>query len=278
MGSHRPDWQWKPQLRCRSPEDPFFEEGNLACQLQYHKHICIELDQKENVAFISDFVCHQKNCNKTFASVLAFENHYNSVHRNACSVCFRFFPNQHLLDLHLAEQHDQMFQLMVAKKPMFKCLLENCPVASSTVEERKEHLITAHSYPVNFRFINLCKAIKKPGNGKKKKMESQPLHGEAASVVCESGDGITVAVAEEEKMDLSDHMEQPTLMSRKFQPKIPKNISFGHGVSRGFHRPVASAGRGKKNPWQQKTKVVTDTTVNIEDVKMDDLAESLGTN
>lgn len=50
-------------------------------------------------------------------------------------------------------------------------------------------------------------------------MESQPLHGEAASVVCESGDGITVAVAEEEKMDLSDHMEQPTLTSRKFQPK-----------------------------------------------------------
>jgi len=51
---------------------------------------------------------------------LRFENHYNSVHRNACSVCFRFFPNQHLLDLHLAEQHDQMFQLMVAKKPMVR--------------------------------------------------------------------------------------------------------------------------------------------------------------
>jgi hypothetical protein len=47
-----------------------------------------------------------------------FEGHYNSVHRHVCSVCRRTLPSNHLLDIHLLENHDAMFQLQTAKQDM----------------------------------------------------------------------------------------------------------------------------------------------------------------
>jgi len=44
--------------------------------------------------------------------------HYNTLHRYVCSACRRCFPTQHLLDLHLAEWHDAMFELKSASEKM----------------------------------------------------------------------------------------------------------------------------------------------------------------
>ena len=64
---------------------------------------------------------------------------------------------------------------------------------------------------------------------------------------------------------------------------MPKNFSFGQGVSRGFSRPVDSAagGGGKKKGKKKKSKhwhqqeTGGDTTRNIEDVQLMDLADAL---
>ena len=47
-----------------------------------------------------------------------YESHYNSVHKNVCSICRRFYPTNHLLDIHLLEWHDSMFELLAEKQPM----------------------------------------------------------------------------------------------------------------------------------------------------------------
>jgi len=47
-----------------------------------------------------------------------YEMHYNTLHRYVCSSCRRCFPTQHLLDLHLLEWHDTMFELQSASQTM----------------------------------------------------------------------------------------------------------------------------------------------------------------
>uniref|UniRef100_A0A803TWY3 C2H2-type domain-containing protein n=1 Tax=Anolis carolinensis TaxID=28377 RepID=A0A803TWY3_ANOCA len=91
--------------------------------------------------------CHFQGCGEAFASLAAFEHHYELLHRDACSACRRAFPSRRLLDLHLLEQHGAaLFQLQ------FQCLVEGCPEAFRSPEDRKEHLVAAHCYPPDFRF------------------------------------------------------------------------------------------------------------------------------
>jgi len=47
-----------------------------------------------------------------------YEMHYNTLHRYVCSSCRRCFPTQHLLDLHLDEWHDAMFELKSTSQKM----------------------------------------------------------------------------------------------------------------------------------------------------------------
>ena len=46
--------------------------------------------------------------------------HYNTLHRYVCSSCRRCLPTQHLLDLHLVEWHDAMFELQSASQKMVR--------------------------------------------------------------------------------------------------------------------------------------------------------------
>ena len=50
--------------------------------------------------------------------------HYNAAHRNVCRECSRSFPTSHLLDVHLTEWHDAMFQVLAARQNMV--LIETC--------------------------------------------------------------------------------------------------------------------------------------------------------
>lgn len=41
-----------------------------------------------------------------FASIEEFDVHYHKTHTNRCSECQRNFPDEHILNLHIAENHD----------------------------------------------------------------------------------------------------------------------------------------------------------------------------
>ena len=58
---------------------------------------------------------------------------------------------------------------------------------------------------------------------------------------------------------------------------VPKNFSFGQGVSRGFsrgRRGGGGRGRGKKKHWHQQA-ASENTTTNIENVQLMELADAL---
>lgn len=44
---------------------------------------------------------------------------------------------------------------------MYSCFIKECHLKASTAEERKDHCISAHKFPPNFRFENLCLVGKK---------------------------------------------------------------------------------------------------------------------
>ncbi|XP_017066008.1 protein lethal(2)k10201 [Drosophila eugracilis] len=71
-----------------------------------------------------------------------------------CAECRRILPTAHLLDLHITEQHDCYFAASVDRgdKPMFSCFLDECTTKFHTPRQRKDHCITVHKFPANYRF------------------------------------------------------------------------------------------------------------------------------
>ncbi|KAF2076454.1 hypothetical protein CYY_002257 [Polysphondylium violaceum] len=93
-------------------------------------------------------------CGKGFYSMLEYENHYYSIHKNHCTICKnKSFPNNKLLECHLLETHDtRMFDLLSLKRKMFECLVEGCERRFWTDHTRRLHLIDYHKYPNTFTF------------------------------------------------------------------------------------------------------------------------------
>lgn len=75
-----------------------------------------------------------------------------SENQFVCSECKKILMTSHLLDLHLAENHDTFFELQKLKKPMFACFLAQCKQMSMNVDERRDHCIKDHKFPHDFRF------------------------------------------------------------------------------------------------------------------------------
>uniref|UniRef100_A0A663LMX5 Zinc finger protein 511 n=1 Tax=Athene cunicularia TaxID=194338 RepID=A0A663LMX5_ATHCN len=101
---------------------------------------------------VSEFSCHISGCCQVFDTLEGYEHHYNTLHRNVCSFCKRSFPSGHLLDIHILEWHDSLFQIMAEKQNMYKCLVEGCAEKLKSSKDRKDHLVTVHLYPADFRF------------------------------------------------------------------------------------------------------------------------------
>ncbi|XP_076438203.1 uncharacterized protein LOC143277306 isoform X2 [Babylonia areolata] len=77
--------------------------------------------------------------------------------------------------------------------------------------------------------------------------------------------------AEGESMEVSEAgMQMPR---RVFVHKVPKNFTFGHGVSRGFQRPPGKKKGKKGGHWHQRG--TGETSTNIENVDMTDMADAL---
>ena len=55
-------------------------------------------------------------CSIQFEDLVAFENHSNYIHKTKCPNCFRRYPSLRLLEMHVLEQHDIMFQVSSRNK------------------------------------------------------------------------------------------------------------------------------------------------------------------
>ncbi|NWR63202.1 ZN511 protein, partial [Bucorvus abyssinicus] len=215
---------------------PLLEDGDVHRHL-YLQGVLTSLTEVAKKPKVSEFSCHISGCSQVFDTLEGYEHHYNTLHRNVCSFCKRSFPSEHLLDIHILEWHDSLFQIMAEKQNMYKCLVEGCAEKFKSSKDRKDHLVTVHLYPADFRF------------DRPKKVKSGPKHmscltKQDASVLMD----VSVEMSEQFRVDPmevepSEIMEipQPAASPGPFVPenrlyksRIPSTICFGQGAIRGF--------------------------------------------
>ncbi|KAJ8035442.1 hypothetical protein HOLleu_22668 [Holothuria leucospilota] len=234
------------QTRLFKPNDKFFEDGDVYCSLQSKQHFIEEEDVSQRLQ-VCEFHCHIASCSQVFISLTDYESHYNSVHRNVCRICHRVLPSNHLLEIHVLEWHDTLFDVLAERQPMvitttstsspfilyfkneqFQCLVQGCPERFLNQGARKDHLVSSHHYPRNFRF------------DKKLSYKSEPSN--------DCGDDVMeVGMDDEDK-----ERERKKRLPRK--QRVPAHISFGRGGSRTFQRKSRNQVKEELTPGNIKGK------------------------
>lgn len=221
-----PTWSYTPLKRTLSSEDPFFQEGELFCNVLRQ-----QLDNSEEVDNLiqrADFKCDIPGCGEWFSGVPSYEAHYNSLHRHSCQKCQRSFPSTHLLEIHVLENHDTLFSMIATRKNLYRCLVESCPDKFSSDEERKDHLISFHKYPSDFRF-------NRPSRQQRKYKSACSRQ------------------SADEVMDTS-HIPQAAESSANITQKqrLPRTICFGRGSTKVFQRNFPKKSKKKTRNKSEK--------------------------
>jgi hypothetical protein len=63
-------------------------------------------------------VCGVEGCPVVLRSLSAYDAHYQHWHTFKCEVCGLQLPNNRLLEMHLAERHDELFRCMAKTRKM----------------------------------------------------------------------------------------------------------------------------------------------------------------
>uniref|UniRef100_A0A8C5YWM5 Zinc finger protein 511 n=1 Tax=Marmota marmota marmota TaxID=9994 RepID=A0A8C5YWM5_MARMA len=118
----------------------------------YLQDVLTQVAEEPERSRVPEFTCQVPGCCQVFAALEDYQHHYNMLHGNACSLCSRAFPSGHLLDAHILEWHDSLFQILAERQDMYQCLIEGCPEKFKTSRDRKDHMVRFHLYPADFRF------------------------------------------------------------------------------------------------------------------------------
>ncbi|XP_014665372.1 PREDICTED: zinc finger protein 511-like [Priapulus caudatus] len=201
------------------------------------------------------FFCYLPACGREFSSMSVSESHYNLCHRHVCEHCKRVFPTSQLLEIHVLEWHDVLFNVLTMKQDMFQCIVEGCSIVFKDSEQRWSHVTAYHIYPTDFRFFRSSSAkTQKPQVGKKQ---------QGVAMECDT---------KNERMKEGD----ATFVDNRALQRFPKKISFGHGIGRGFQHTNMQKKKKKGKQWHAAAKDESmDSTVNLENIKLTDLASAL---
>ncbi|XP_072495558.1 zinc finger protein 511-like [Notamacropus eugenii] len=206
-------FRFAPRAQSLPRRHPLFEDGDVQ-RHAYLQDVITQVSQAPERPRVAAFGCHMAGCQQEFSSLEAYEHHYRTLHTHVCSVCRRAFPSAHLLDVHVLEWHDSLFQLLAERQSMLQCLVPGCPDRFGSGRERKEHLVRAHRYPPDFRF-------------------DQPRKAQAQAHAQGRPAGEEGAAAGEEAMEVSP-AEAAGAEKRACGRRIPASICFGQGATRGF--------------------------------------------
>ncbi|XP_008588742.1 PREDICTED: zinc finger protein 511 [Galeopterus variegatus] len=190
------------------------QDGDVQRHL-YLQDVLTQVAEAPERPRVPEFACQVAGCCQVFDALEDYEHHYHTLHRNVCSFCRRAFPSGHLLDAHILEWHDSLFQILSERQDMYQCLVEGCAHKFRTSEDRRDHMVRLHLYPADFRFDKPKKnrGPASPGPGAREQSD-----GDAMEVSCEPG---ASSVA-------------PAGGRRACSQRIPSTICFGQGASRGF--------------------------------------------
>ncbi|KGL77244.1 Zinc finger protein 511, partial [Tinamus guttatus] len=113
----------------------------------------------------------------------------------------------------------------------YKCLVEGCVEKFKSSKDRKEHLVTAHLYPADFRF------------DKPKKIKRPPVEQDAGAAMdvsvgaSEQFQADSMEIGPSEGMEVPLPAPNPLPEKRFYRSRIPSTICFGQGATRGFKGP-----------------------------------------
>ncbi|XP_012516147.1 PREDICTED: zinc finger protein 511 isoform X2 [Propithecus coquereli] len=205
-------------------EHEFFEDGDVQRHL-YLQDVLSQVAEAPDRPRVPEFTCQMAGCCQVFDALEDYEHHYHTLHRNVCSFCRRAFPSGHLLDAHILEWHDSLFQILSERQDMYQCLVEGCTEKFKTSKARKDHLVRLHLYPADFRFD-------KPQKG------SGPATPGASRHTAIKALGDDREQSEGEAMEVCSEPAAPSPAPAggrwTYSQRIPSTICFGQGASRGF--------------------------------------------
>ncbi|CDW52133.1 Zinc finger protein 511 [Trichuris trichiura] len=130
------------------PDSEFFKDGNELCCLR--SVLCAKrelLVDNLPCAKSRQFGCEHAGCSEVIVNESDYQAHCLSNHAFKCMSCKRAYPSAHLLDLHIAENHNPM---QIA--PSFRCFVPSCLEVFSLQSDRRDHYITVHNFPPDFRY------------------------------------------------------------------------------------------------------------------------------
>jgi len=167
-------WSYFAKLgvQVRGPGDPFFQDGDTLCKTSDPVILTVEDVEEFLHKDYQEFPCQIPGCTARFSQLYESEVHYNAVHKHSCSVCKRSLPSYHLLELHIQESHDSFFAVLAEKKPSFQCFLPTCTEKFWNGSERRDHVISKHNFPPDFRFDEVKKNPRKKSSKDRKENSS----------------------------------------------------------------------------------------------------------
>eukprot|EP00794_Sanderia_malayensis_P000038 gene38-630_t len=232
-------WSFVPDKRFIEPDDAFFEEGDVAC-FQAARHSVKEHEIEDMLSCFSKIAiqndasalvkCDYKGCKEIFTTTQAYELHQLSAHKFVCSICKRMFPSNFLLDLHITENHDSLFQARLDRgEPAFICLVESCSIRFCSEDERMHHLVNIHKYPSDYRFRSQRKHDKYKSKKSKAVSNNHSEKCEHEFMEVEAIENPTCKKEENENTSHAIKKDVKSIKDEASKSQIPKTISFGRG-------------------------------------------------
>ncbi|KAI8319204.1 hypothetical protein GQ54DRAFT_299507 [Martensiomyces pterosporus] len=192
-------------------------------------------------------VCHDPPCSGSVScpTTMAYERHYDQVHRNKCSECGAILPSAHWLDLHIQELHDMFFRARVDRgDKAFQCFLPSCTKVFATPRKRKMHMVDKHHFARSFNWALVRSGLQplnkvssssneQRGRGRGRGRGELGQHPQSAiGNAPTDGEDSNLPVCVSSSADDMDVDQLASAFKRSVRVGAPKSISFGR---RGGH-------------------------------------------
>ncbi|KAJ4987131.1 hypothetical protein SVAN01_07419 [Stagonosporopsis vannaccii] len=177
-----------------------------------------------------------------FASFEDYDVHYQKTHMNRCSECHKNFPDEHILHLHIAENHDPFNAARRERgEQTYACLVPTCDRLCSTAPKRRMHCIDKHQFPKNYDFfiindgIDRRSSMLRPAHRRRSStvnsLSSEPCRRRAESFTDAAGEAMEVIPHDETEQTNS----QQHRTSRSSHIKLRGRGGFSHPQARSRH-------------------------------------------